>query len=286
MTPSYKLVLMALLPKNHLSRWVGWAVRRKWPFQLHTLVRNTLIKLYRIDTEEAELGLDAYPTFGEFFIRRLKAGARPLAPVELISPVDGLVTQRGLIQTEGRLLQAKDMDYALKDLLPPQWDAADFIEGFYLTLYLAPYNYHRVHAPCAMKVERIAAIPGRLWPVNGWSVNGLDQIFIRNERVLVGGQGRTGKVVLALIGATNVGRITLDHRPGFHANATIAARKKMLPGSKPQPYELARGEGLGCFEMGSTVVLLLSKEWVPTLLPWVLEEGPKPIRMGEALALS
>ncbi len=279
----WRLALMALIPKNHLSRWVGWAVRRPWPFGLHTQIRDTLIRLYRIDVDEAEFPLSHYSTFGQFFIRKLKPSARLIAPVSLISPVDGLATLRGPIQAQGRLLQAKGIEYALSDFLPPGWQPEDFSGGTFITIYLAPYNYHRIHSPCESEITRISHVPGALWPVNSWSVRGVRDLFVRNERVLVGCEHPQGKVVVAMIGATNVGRITLDAIPGFCANSAgiTGEREIPLPGGRPLP--VAKAGGLGCFEMGSTVVLLLSRTWSPKLLPWVLEDSPRKIRLGEAM---
>jgi phosphatidylserine decarboxylase len=290
-----KLKIMALLPKNTLSEWVGWAVRRRWPFGLHTWLRNTLIRTYKIKVDEAEKPLHAYPTFGDFFVRKLRPGMRPVAEVSLVSPVDGLLTSRGLITATGTLTQAKGSDYALDDFLSGDIEseakakaAERFAGGVFFTIYLAPYNYHRIHSPCSMLVERMAHVPGALWPVNSWSVAGLPGLFVRNDRVMVHGQVEGmggGDVALAMVGATNVGRITLDAIPGFHAN--IGADKKPYDIRLPHgPFDVARAEGLGCFEMGSTVIVLLGKSWVPRLLPWVMAGEPRIVRMGEALSHS
>lgn len=285
-----KLKIMAFLPKNALSEWVGWAVRKTWPFGLHTWLRDLLIRIYKIKVHEAEKPLQDYPTFGAFFIRKLKPGMRPLANSPLVSPVDGLLTSRGLISAGKTLMQAKGCDYALADFLSGDIDAKEaakraeaFVGGVFFTIYLAPYNYHRIHSPCAMQVSRIAHVPGALWPVNSWSVAGLPDLFVRNDRVMVHGVAEQGEVVVAMVGATNVGRITVDAVPGFHANI----------GSKRKPYDLVlphlplnaeKGEGLGCFEMGSTVIVLLSASWKNHLLPWVTEGENRLMRMGEAMS--
>jgi phosphatidylserine decarboxylase len=285
MKTDWRLAVMALLPKNHLSRWVGWAVRRKWPFGLHRILRDALIQSYRINVGEAELPLGAYPTFGSFFIRKLKPGSRPVAAAALVSPVDGMATLRGSISASGTLLQAKGIEYSLRDFLPPSWSAQDFEGGTFMTLYLAPHNYHRIHSPCDATVTRLAHIPGVLWPVNTWSVAGLPDLFVRNERVLVGCESANGPVVVALIGATNVGRITLDAIPSFYANTGDYHEMREVALPNKQPFAVGKGQGLACFEMGSTVVLLLAKSWSSQLLPWTKNQEPKRIRMGEALVL-
>jgi phosphatidylserine decarboxylase len=281
---NWRLQVMSLIPKNALSLGVGWAVRKKWPFGLHLWLRNLLIRLYRIDVEEAEKPLEAYPTFGEFFVRRLKPHARPIASVDLVSPVDGLVTQRGPIDSDRLLIQAKGLTYQLADFMPVSEAAERFVGGFFLTIYLAPYNYHRIHAPCDMKVNHLLHIPGALWPVNAWSVAGIKELFVQNERVMVQGEAQGGDVLVAMVGATNVGRITLDAIPGFHSNHPNKKTKAAL--AYPQPWQLQKAGPLGCFEMGSTVILLLGPQWKSRLADWVFTTDDKRIQMGEALIRS
>jgi len=128
---SFSLNVLRLLPKNHLSRVVGYAVRRRWPFNLHTSIRDAFISAYKVNVGEAELKLTAYSTLGDFFIRRLKPNARQIADSELVCPVDGKATERGQIESKaGTLTQVKGMPYTLKDLLPKDSDSAQFFGGF------------------------------------------------------------------------------------------------------------------------------------------------------------
>jgi phosphatidylserine decarboxylase len=278
---NWRIQVMALLPKNALSLWVGWVVRQRWPLGIHTALRNLLIRIYRIDVHEAEKPLEAYPTFGSFFIRRLKPTARAIASVELISPVDGLVTQRGSIDSGRLLIQAKGLSYSLTEFMPLPEAAERFFGGFFMTIYLAPYNYHRIHSPCDMTVNHLLHIPGALWPVNSWSVTGISKLFVRNERVMVQGEAMGGDVLVAMVGATNVGRITLDAIPNFHSNH--GKTKDITPLSFSPNWQLSKAAPLGCFEMGSTVILLLGPKWKPRLADWVLQSESRVIRMGESL---
>jgi phosphatidylserine decarboxylase len=267
--------LLHIVPKNWLSHLVGKLVHARYPFGLHTAVRDWFIGFYRIETSEAERPVGEYPTMGAFFVRRLKAGARPIAPDPIVSPVDGTLTQGGRFDPANpRLRQIKGIDYSLRDLVGPDWDLADYRDGAFMTIYLAPYNYHRIHAPIAGRVLRCGYIPGALWPVNTWSVSHIPGLFVVNERVIVE------------LAATNVGRITLDFHPDMIGNA----RPRSAAGvwTPPVPLSLEKGQGLGCFELGSTVILILSRglaektgaRWMD---PASRGLGGEAVRMGQGL---
>ena len=281
--------LLHILPKNLLSHFVGILTHARYPFGLHTLVKNWFIRQYRIETAEAEHPLDHYPTMGAFFVRRLKPGARPIAASPLVSPVDGTLTQGGLFQPgKAVLTQIKGLDYTLEELTGPGWDLQDYREGGFLTIYLAPYNYHRIHSPIEGQVTQVSYIPGALWPVNTWSVGHIPGLFVVNERIVVevaGSKeaGDTGKALVIMVGATNVGRITLDFHSGMIGNQL--PRHKGSQWRPAQPVRLEKGGGLGCFELGSTVILILSKDLMGKVDPALLVPGGKIVRMGQGLAL-
>lgn len=271
--------LLYILPKNLLSHVVGILTRARYPFGLHTVIKNGFIKQYKIDTAEAEHPLEQYPTMGAFFVRKLKAGARPIAPAPLVSPVDGTLTQGGRFQAGNPVLtQIKGLEYTLQDLIGPGWNLEDYLAGGFLTIYLAPYNYHRIHAPIAGDVTRVSHIPGALWPVNTWSVSHIPGLFVVNERITVEVSGPDGKALVVMVGATNVGKITLDFHPGMMGNRRPATSGHWLP---PEPIALAKGAGLGCFELGSTVILILSKPLMDKVDPRLLVPGDKLVRMGQ-----
>src|SRR5438067_3657785 len=178
---------LKLLPRNTLSRAVGAACRMSAPKPVVRAAIRTFARKYGVDTSEAERAIEEYPTFTEFFTRRLKPGTRPIAPGELlpVSPVDGTVGEVGDI-VEGKLLQAKGRHYTLAELLggpSAEDDARPFAGGSFVTIYLAPYNYHRIHAPLGGRITGYANVPGTLWPVNAAGVRNVDGFFCVNERL-------------------------------------------------------------------------------------------------------
>jgi phosphatidylserine decarboxylase len=274
--------LLHIVPKNVLSHFVGIFVRSRLPFGFHTAVKNWFIKHFRIDGSEAEKPVESYVTLGDFFIRRLKPGARPLASSLMISPVDGTLTQGGrFVSEKPRLTQIKGLDYSLPELAGPGWELRDYLSGGYLTIYLAPYNYHRIHAPIDGEITRVSYLPGALWPVNTWSVNHIPGLFVVNERIIVEISGPEGKVLVIMVGATNVGRITLDFHAGMAGNR--------MPRPKPSiwvpPFSLPmkKGQGLGCFELGSTVILIASRPLMEKIDSGLLTNLPCSLRMGQGL---
>ncbi|MDB5104652.1 MAG: psd [Fibrobacteres bacterium] len=275
--------LLHILPKNLLSYFVGILTHARYPFGLHIVLRNWFIRQYRIETAEAEHPLEHYPTMGDFFVRRLKPGARPIASTSLVSPVDGTLTQGGHFQPGNAVLtQIKDLDYSLRDLAGPGWNLEDYLQGGFLTIYLAPYNYHRIHSPIDGQVTQVSYTPGALWPVNTWSVGHIPGLFVVNERITVELSGPAGKALIVMVGATNVGRITLDFHSGMEGNKL--PRPKAGHWHPPQTIHLGKGQGLGCFELGSTVILILSKDLMQKVDQGFLAAGTKIVRMGQGLA--
>jgi phosphatidylserine decarboxylase len=282
--------LLYLVPKNWLSRVVGRLVECRWPFGLHTVIRDAWIRAFKPDVAEAEHSLDHYKTWAEFFTRRLRPGARPLAAAALVCPVDGTLTQRGRLQSSApTLVQIKGISYDLKDLLAG-WDPAPYEGGAWLTVYLAPYNYHRIHAPAQGRVLRARHVPGALWPVNAWSVKNIRGLFVRNDRVLVEMENESeaggGRLTVALIGATNVGRTTLAFSDLRGNDPSAAGPRDFAPAGD---LRLAKGAELACFEMGSTIVLILDARWAARLKPGLLEEAgavtvPVTVRLGLGLS--
>jgi phosphatidylserine decarboxylase len=154
-----------------------------------------------------------------------------------------------------------------------------------LTVYLAPWNYHRIHAPADAGVTRARHVPGALWPVNAWSVRSIAGLFARNDRVLVemesqGSQG--GRMTIALVGATNVGRTTLAFSDLTGNAKGEASPRDFVPAA---PVPLVKGGDLACFEMGSTIVLVLDAFWTARLRPGLLDDStPVPVRLGQGFS--
>src|SRR2546421_2777914 len=185
--PELSYTLLRLLPKNTLSRALGALLRAPLPRPLHRAIIRRFVKAYGVDASESERDVLSYPTFAEFFTRRLKPGLRPIAPGEgvPVSPVDGTLGELGPIDGD-TLVQAKGRTYSVARLLggpEAEDDAAQFDGGAFVTIYLAPYNYHRIHAPLGGLIEGYTYVPGKLWPVNAVGVRNVERLFCINERL-------------------------------------------------------------------------------------------------------
>jgi phosphatidylserine decarboxylase len=245
-----------VLPQHGLSRLVLRATRVRTTWFKNWLIRG-FMKLYVIDmAEAAQPDPFGYASFNEFFTRALKPNVRALAsgPREIACPVDGVISEAGEIDDD-RLLQAKGRDYTLKDLLASCAWAKDFAGGSFATIYLAPFNYHRVHMPLRGQLRETVYVPGRLFSVNAATASLVPRLFARNERVLTWFDSSFGEFALILVGALNVGSIATV----WAGDITPAARRvaSTLP---PQSVVLDKGEELGRFNMGSTVILLFQKD--------------------------
>lgn len=273
--------LLSLLPKNALSYAVGALCRLPAPPGLLHAAMRLFIKKFGVDMSEAEHPLEHYQTFTEFFTRRLKPGVRPIAPGEAlpVSPVDGTVGMCGPIE-QGVLVQAKGKTYTLPELLggpTAALDAQQFEGGTFVTIYLAPYNYHRIHAPLGGRITGYSTVPGNLWPVNAVGVQNVEKLFCVNERLTTFLETPRGPCAVVKVGATNVGRIRALYADVV-TNAQHTRKEERLRFERPVGVE--KGAELAMFEMGSTVVLLFHPAF--TL-------GPKitlgtPIRLGEPLS--
>ena len=252
------MTLMRLLPKSALSSAVGMATRAKVPAPLHHTAIAAFVRKYRVAMDEAEHSLDAYPTFGEFFARRLKPGLRPIEgdPKAVISPVDGAVSQAGPIEA-GQCLQAKGICFPVSKLLGDPAEAEAFDGGSFATLYLAPRDYHRIHAPLGGEIESYRYLPGQFWPVNPISVRSKDALFCLNERLITYLSTTAGRVAVVAVGATCVSRI----RASYDEITTHRGESGRLH-RYPAPLPILKGEELGLFEMGSTVILLFQRDRV------------------------
>lgn len=242
------------MPKNLLSRGFGWLARRRRPRFLVRPFMRWFAGRFGIDLKEAEHPFEEYDCLLALFTRRLRPGLRPVAddPDAVVSPVDARVGQHGRIE-EGTLYQAKGMDYQLRDLLGSEAAAAVFEGGAYLTLYLSPRDYHRIHSPAAGEVTRTLYEPGTLWPVNPPAVQAIASLFAVNERATAWLETSSGPIAVVMVGATNVGSIRLAYAE-FCTNQ--GAARQVLTHTPAVP--LQRGAHLGTFELGSTVVLLVS----------------------------
>jgi phosphatidylserine decarboxylase len=239
-----------------LSRATGHLADLRLPrFVLRPLLL-LYVRAFGVDLGEAAEPLESFATFNAFFTRRLREGARPLAGGEgvVVSPSDSRLSVIGAVPPHGRLEQVKGLDYSVEALLGSAEDAAPFREGLHATLYLSPAMYHRVHAPVDGRVVAWRYVPGRLFPVNGAGVRSVPGLFTRNERVAVLMDSEAhGPVAVVLVGAANVGRMSLSFADLVTNRGRPAAR--VVP---TEPVALKRGDEMGVFNLGSTVVLLLA----------------------------
>ncbi len=205
---------------------------------------------YRIDLNEAELDVSQYKSIGDFFVRRLKPGLRPLANSWAVHPADSEITQAAPI-VSGSLIQAKGLNYLLSEFTQDPEASQKWEGGFFITYYLCPTDYHRVHSPVEGVITDARHIPGDLWPVNSWSTRKIKNLFGVNERVLVEIKTDLGPVGVVFVGATNVGHIELAFDKTIHGNQEALKFRH-----ERYTTPVSRGEELGLFRMGSTVVLL------------------------------
>lgn len=239
-------LMQRLLPQHRLSRWLGYGARARTPWLRRALVR-TFVRHYGVDLTEAEHSdADAYQSFNDFFTRALAPGARPLDPnpAALLCPADGTVSQAGTIDGD-RLLQAKGTAYRLSSLLGEE--ARAFHGGSFLTVYLAPGDYHRVHLPTAGTLRRTTAIPGALFSVNARTEASVTDLFCRNERLVCWFDTAHGQMAVVLVGALVVASIdTVWDGP---ASPYRQLRRDVWS----LPFE--RGAEIGRFLVGSTVIV-------------------------------
>ncbi|MGE0546413.1 MAG: archaetidylserine decarboxylase [Kofleriaceae bacterium] len=235
------------------SALVGWGARRTLPAGLRALAYRAFARAVGANLEEAELDLSAYPSLGEFFARRLRDGARSIdsAPDAVISPCDGAIAACGLAD-DGQLLQAKGRTYQLGELIADDVLARQLTGGSYVTVYLSPRDYHRVHTPVAGRIVSYDYLPGQLWPVNPRLAGRRDGLLARNERVVIRiDAGPVGHVALVMVGAAGVGNIRLAHAPDSVEFRGREHHRIELTGVMVQ-----RGDELGAFRLGSTVVMI------------------------------
>jgi phosphatidylserine decarboxylase len=247
------LAALRVLPRSALSRAVGAATRLRAPRGVRVLAMRAFAARYGIDLSECD-DLAVFRTFGEFFARPLRQGLRPVAPGDdvVVSPVDGVVSERG-VAADGKLLQAKGIDYRLADLLADGALAARLAGGAWATLYLSPRDYHRIHFPLGGVVTGYRYVPGVLWPVNPAAVRGVPGLFTANERLVTALETPLGACAVVAVGATIVGRVRAYYDPTIPV--TNLPRAAPARRDYPAPLPVEKGAELGAFEMGSTVIL-------------------------------
>lgn len=238
------------------SAFIGLLARIPLPSPFNIYLVNFFVNKAGVDLTDVRDPIESFRSLSEFFIRELKPGARAIDGT-LISPVDGMLRDSGQI-TNGTLEHIKGSSYSLREFVGNDLLASKCMNGWYWNFYLSPRDYHRVHVPVSGVVRSIHKIPGRLLPVNDWSMKSFKDLFPRNERVIVEIESKEyGTVVAVLVGALNVGSISIFVNPS--QNVTV-------------------GEQLGAFNLGSTVVVIASK----AKRSWGTKEKT-PSTMGQSL---
>jgi len=277
-----KSYLLAPLPQHLLSRTVLWLTRRR--SALVTPVVRRFARAFDVQMADAvEPDLAHYDTFNAFFTRALRPEARPITrePGGIACPADGRVSSLGRVQ-DARVLQAKGCDYALSDLLGGDEEAVERLRhGSFVTVYLSPRDYHRLHMPLEGTLRRQTHVPGRLWSVGQHAVRAIDGLFTRNERVIAQFDTEAGRMALVLVGAINVAAIeTVWH--GLvtpPVKSALSHRDYDADTGADEPVRLQRGEEMGRFNMGSTIIALFERpiDFDPAL------DSESPVRMGQLL---
>ncbi|MBX5436271.1 MAG: phosphatidylserine decarboxylase [Alicyclobacillaceae bacterium] len=265
-------VILHVLPKRLLTALAG-------AFLHHPASRRSIpwfVRRYQVDLADAERPLDTYETLAALFVRRLRPGARPVAPDGVVSPVDGTVGAFGEID-ENVLFQVKGSSYTLDALLANREEARWFRAGRYVTLYLSPRDYHRIHMPVDGRITGWRHIPGNLYPVNSHGVRHIRGVFTRNERVVTHVMSAHGRMCLVKVGATLVGSVRTPYLPQL-GHPWSRRRRSVVSGQAD--VRLQRGDEIGWFDFGSTVVLLFEPGVIG---PWYVEAGQR-VKMGEPIA--
>lgn len=275
--PSAFVALQHILPQHLLSRLAGRlaASQRRW---LRDRLIRRFVADYGVDLGEAARGIGQFASFNDFFTRELKPGARPLADAGafILSPADGTVSQIGLING-GRIIQAKGRDYGVAELLGcAPTEAARFESGRFMTIYLSPKDYHRVHMPAAGRLAATTYLPGALFSVNQATAAGVDRLFARNERLACLFDGPDGRFASVMVGAMIVAGIETVWHGRWPTHAAAPLREDFSANGP----DFAAGDEMGRFHLGSTVVLLFE----PARIDWLegLQAGD-PVRMGQAI---
>lgn len=274
-TDYLKYIYIRLLPKYALTRFAGYLANVK-----NTVVKNYLIqrfiRVYNVNMLEArEENPKNYACFNDFFIRHLKLEKRPTANALIVSPVDGSISEIGTI-TQEKMLQAKGHYYSVHQLLATDKAYSSLFEnGSFVTLYLSPKDYHRVHMPIEATLKKMIYVPGSLFSVQPATARMVPNLFARNERLVVLFDTNIGPMAMVLVGATIVGSI------GTSWHGDVKRSKQLTTFEYPTPIKLKQKDEMGYFKLGSTVILLFAKEsqmqWNPLLTPQL------DIHLGEAL---
>lgn len=280
MSDRLKVLLQYLLPKQLLTVVAGRFAQAE-AGQTTTRVIRWFVRKYGVNmAEAADPDIGSYKSFNDFFTRPLKAGARPLAAADFICPVDGAISQFGEIE-DRQIFQAKGHHFTTTDLVGGDEQlAAQFQDGSFANLYLSPKDYHRLHMPCDGRLVRMIHVPGALFSVNPVTARGVPNLFARNERVVcVFESPEYGSFIMVLVGATIVGSMAT----AWHGVVNARWTGKVSDWSyADQDIVLKKGEEMGRFLLGSTIVMLFKQDVIAFNPEWSPE---RPVRLGELMGV-
>ena len=276
-----KVAFQYIIPQLYLTQLAGWFAQQKWGAVTHFVIK-VFAKKYNVDMSEAKKeNFSDYESFNQFFIRELKDDARKINenPTALCLPADGRVSQIGHIDDE-RLLQAKGHFFSLSDLLAGDEELVNtFKNGEFATIYLSPRDYHRVHMPCDATLRKMIYVPGDLFSVNPFLAEHVPNLFARNERVICVFDTAFGPMVQILVGATITASMSTVWAGVINPPRTGEIKVWTYQGDNA--IKLTKGQEMGAFQLGSTVINLFPANSV-TLAEHL--EVDVPVRMGEILA--
>lgn len=276
---SFRIILFRILPKGFISRIFGYISLVPLPAAAMKRIILWYSAKYGVNLEEAEMPLESFINFNSFFTRKLKRDARKIAVNRnsVIAPTDSRIDQFGDIKNSS-ILQAKGIDYSLYELVPSQ-EAEKFVDGKYITLYLSPGDYHRIHSPVSGKITGFFSIPGKLYTVQEFMVKGFKNLFSVNERLITYIQTDRGTAAVCKIGAMNVGKISLSYNDCV-TNRFFRSKKEFFFQEDQRPV-VKKGDEIGIFNLGSTVILLFQKEMIKFEK---LKVGQK-VKVGEKIGI-
>lgn len=277
------IILQYLLPKQAITILAGKLANLEGG-KLTTAVIAWFIKRYKVNmTEAANPDINSYATFNDFFTRALKNGARSLAQTDFICPVDGAISQFGVIEQD-QIFQAKNHNYSTLTLLAGNQALANqFENGYFACLYLSPKDYHRIHMPCDGTLKSMTYVPGDLFSVNPNTAANVPNLFARNERVVCEFESEQhGSFVMVLVGATIVGSMATVWHDAKNKVINPPRSKNIRTWSyADKNISLKQGEEMGRFLLGSTVVMLFEKDTLRFNTDW---RPSRAIKLGEAMA--
>ena len=273
----FYIFLFKITPTCILSRLFGLITRIPVSQKILAPVIEWYCEKFEVNMKEYSIPKNGYRTFDEFFTRKLKPKARPIAtcPKIVTSPVDALIYEFGKIDNTS-IIQAKGIDFSINDLVPSA-TANNFHNGMFITLYLSPGDYHRIHSPVAGKIIGYFNIPGRLFTVQEYMVNQLKGLFSKNERLISYIQTAKSLIAVCKIGAMNVGRISINHAD-IVTNKTFRKKEENFY-DNDKIKNVKAGDEIGMFHLGSTIILLFPKNSIK----FTGIKAGKKVKMGQKI---